>query len=468
MKQFKRGISLMVLAAVLGAGPVAAQSLRNNSGPAEYPPESYQGKQYVDSKGCVYIRAGVDGATTWVPRVARNRTVVCGFQPTGIASAAEAPPARRANVPVISAAAPEDGAPAAEAPRQVRTAAAAPAPRPTPSARVPQTRQVRNTTPAPQRRVIQPAEPTGAGPAQTARIVTSQVVRGIASPTPDVAPRAVRPSAAPRAAVQVGGNCAGMSALSQQYMIGDDVRCGPQAVYSPYGNSAPAPMTAPAPRIAAPGYAPRTYGAPSVPSYDGDTPVRVIAAAPTNTRRVFEVPRTEVRRVVPGVRTSQQAVSPQARVVPRHVYEERALSREGVSVPEGYKPLWEDDRLNPRRAEQTLAGKRKMEMVWTQTVPRRLVPVEVAPVQRQHVVKKGHFSSRNAPAPAPVAAARYVKVGVRDSQSARRVAQNMANSGLRVRVGGNTVIAGPFASDADLAHAMAAARRSGYQGRVTR
>ena len=87
MKQFKRGISLMVLAAVLGAGPVAAQSLRNNSGPAEYPPESYQGKQYVDSKGCVYIRAGVDGATTWVPRVARNRTVVCGFQPTGIASA---------------------------------------------------------------------------------------------------------------------------------------------------------------------------------------------------------------------------------------------------------------------------------------------------------------------------------------------------------------------------------------------
>ena len=61
---------------------VQAQPLSEARPPAEFPPASYQGLQYVDSRGCVYIRAGIDGDVTWVPRVTRQRQQVCGFQPT--------------------------------------------------------------------------------------------------------------------------------------------------------------------------------------------------------------------------------------------------------------------------------------------------------------------------------------------------------------------------------------------------
>lgn len=63
-------------------GAVSAQSLRNSSGVAELPPAGYSGKQYVDSKGCIYIRAGLAGNITWVPRVTRDRRQVCGYKPS--------------------------------------------------------------------------------------------------------------------------------------------------------------------------------------------------------------------------------------------------------------------------------------------------------------------------------------------------------------------------------------------------
>ena len=61
---------------------VNAQPLTLVDGPAEIPPAGFRGTQYVDSKGCVFVRAGVNGQITWIPRVDRNRRLVCGFKPS--------------------------------------------------------------------------------------------------------------------------------------------------------------------------------------------------------------------------------------------------------------------------------------------------------------------------------------------------------------------------------------------------
>src|SRR6056297_529286 len=77
-----RVLAIAVIAASVGVGFVQAQSMASNDVPAEFPPSSYEGRQYVDSKDCVFIRAGIDGNRSWVPRMTRSRELLCGFQPS--------------------------------------------------------------------------------------------------------------------------------------------------------------------------------------------------------------------------------------------------------------------------------------------------------------------------------------------------------------------------------------------------
>jgi hypothetical protein len=71
----------LLLGLVLGfAAPAQA---RDPIQPAELPPDDYAGLQYVDSKGCVFVRAGADGEVLWVPRVSRDGKSVCGNPPSG-------------------------------------------------------------------------------------------------------------------------------------------------------------------------------------------------------------------------------------------------------------------------------------------------------------------------------------------------------------------------------------------------
>lgn len=70
----------MALAIVLTALPALA---RDRTGPAEVPPADFRGQQYVDSKGCMFMRAGPAGQTIWIPRVTRDGVPLCGNPPSG-------------------------------------------------------------------------------------------------------------------------------------------------------------------------------------------------------------------------------------------------------------------------------------------------------------------------------------------------------------------------------------------------
>ncbi len=239
---YKRFVSVSVLAAtcVFAFNSLNAQTLARDNGPAEIPPSSFTASQYVDSKGCVYIRAGVDGNVNWVPRVSRTRKVVCGQTPSlgGSRTAAAAPAPARAPVQIEAAPAPVAVAPKSPAPvratrntvasvlapRPVRTVASKPVVKqriaPTMQAtRTPRPSTFRQDPPriqaaplqAPQRRVQAQPRIVRVAPTvqavQPRRVITNTQRTSVGSQT-----------------------CRGASALSQQYIgrAGNAVRCGPQ------------------------------------------------------------------------------------------------------------------------------------------------------------------------------------------------------------------------------------------------
>ena len=71
-------IALACVASLAGGMVVFAQT----DGPAELPSVEYQGQSYVDSKGCIFLKAGYGGEASWVPRVSQDRKPICGQTPT--------------------------------------------------------------------------------------------------------------------------------------------------------------------------------------------------------------------------------------------------------------------------------------------------------------------------------------------------------------------------------------------------
>ncbi|MFW8634144.1 SPOR domain-containing protein [Cribrihabitans pelagius] len=439
-----RIIALALIAGSAGITALEAQVLREASPPAEYPPASYAAKQYVDSRGCIYIRAGIGGNVTWVPRVTRSRRQICGYKPTGVAGTTKQPQQAVPGPEMITL--PQGDQPA-------QATAAAPA-RPAPKAA---------------QQAAQPAVTPAAKPA--AKPVVKPVKRAAAAAPakPAASPRPARqkpvrlaPNPAAKAAPAASPPCPGASALSQQYINRGSARCGPQAV------------------------SPVTYG---------------------------DSPGIGPQSALP--------LTPNTRVVQKHIYQERRLSN-NFSVPKGYRPVWKDGRLNPRRAERTIrpavvngaavvppgyirvsredgrlnpargprgaAGAAASARIWTDEVPRRLVklpldsPVVTLPPKARRSPAEAkkpalRLSSRAdpaAPAPDLVAPAQsYIRAATHaDAAEARAAAQALAARGLPVRLGTlsrkghslKVVLAGPFASPAKAHAALSTVQAAGFPG----
>jgi hypothetical protein len=469
-----RVIALAVIVASSGAAFSQAQSLRNAGQPAEFPPSSYKGTQYVDSKGCVFVRAGISGNVSWIPRVSRSRKLICGQKPSGGSALAGATAAPRAAKPPVQITL-DAPAPAAAKP-VVRQAAIAPKPkvrRPVSVAAVP--KPVRVIRPVPVKQALR--KPV---------IVHKPVAQVVQRKVVTVQPQAAR----------VATSCG--SSTSQRYSASNSrrvaVRCGPQA--QSHFNSA-SNTRAVAPRVAAP----RVI---AQPTYRTQQPRRIV---------------TNNRPQVGYNFASNTGINGGTRIVPKHVLVNRQ-NTQNFGTPYGYRPVWEDDRLNPNRAEQSVVGQAQTKLIWTQTVPRRLIDVtsgrdvtattplvypyldvanqtrnlgKVSLVRRDGQVLKRVVrhkaaakvrqpvvSTRSAPAvkrPAPkvAAASQFVQVGTFDQQnSAQTVAKRIQRMGLPVRIGkfvrsGHTyrmVMVGPFGADAG--RALSKLRSAGYHNAVLR
>jgi cell division septation protein DedD len=178
------------------------------------------------------------------------------------------------------------------------------------------------------------------------------------------------------------------------------------------------------------------------------------------------------------------------RIVPRHVYENG--NHEILPIPQGYMPAWQDDRLNPYRAWQTVDGYRATQQVWTNTVPRQL-----AAKVRNHGLKDARVAYRTSHqaatrlqaeqartpristrgAAVQTRSARFVEVGLfSTSAKAAEAAARLRAAGLPVRQQGarhageamTRVSVGPYASVAALTAGLGAVRATGYTSAYTR
>lgn len=137
MKRFWMAASVAALCAGNGA---FAQT--NGLDPANLPPEGFEGREFVDSAGCAFLRSTFGGEVTWVPRYGPDRNPVCGQSPTDfaavVAPAPAAPAVDRAEPAEAAAQVAETPAPVAqpEEPRgriEIVGAVADPVRRPDPS-----------------------------------------------------------------------------------------------------------------------------------------------------------------------------------------------------------------------------------------------------------------------------------------------------------------------------------------------
>jgi hypothetical protein len=439
-------LKVMAVAGIVGFGVAQTAMAQDLHGPREVPGPGYTGQQYVDSAGCVFLRAGINGRVTWVPRVDRQRKQLCGYPASGTTRVAAAP-----------------AAPAAE------PAALKPAP---------------VAAPAPVAVASRPVPQSQGGPIDTVASLTTPPRIGEAAASP-----VATPAPAPAAVTGTPG-CPANAPFGERHVLPDGrlaLLCGrdPGRLAAFVARVTQAPRRAPEPEVTQVATAPVALPQPGVGTLPRGasgvaTGGRLICPASSPVAREFPL-RGGGSTVLctsgaGGVETAVAAVSGNGQAY-------------APVIPRGYTLAWTDDRLNPLRGVGTAEGQMAQDQIWTREVPARLIAdtakgkkrvVVVAasnsPVQKRAVaVKKAQVSTSTSTAPrAAVATGKarlFVQVGSfgvpsnAEGARARLSGMGLPVAGSKAQIKGKpvqVVYAGPFASAADAQAALAAARRAGF------
>ncbi len=510
MRRYGWWVAATAVAAAMGGSAALAEMDVN--GPADVPPPSYKGRQYVDSAGCVFVRAGYGGTVTWVPRVDRSKKQLCGYQPS---LPQGAPVAETATAPAKSA--PPVAVAAAPAPPPAPAARPAQSPfAPTPFVGKPMETIATTATPPRIGLRAAAATPLPAAPVRVAAAPQSPVTPPVATAAPSrsdyvspyalnggtVAPVTAMATATPGRGsvryhntlpvpVRITGTetvaaaataCPAGMAAAQRYILSDGrsvVRCG-GAAENPVGfiNAAAVPglvVTSSAPMIGGAGYG----AALSVPPGTG-TPQQAYAAVSPYALGGGVAPMT----ARPG--SSGTSVGPVVLRAPSGHSTLAPITVETSVGPTGYAPAFEDGRLNPFRGPRTAMGDAEQGVLWTNQVPsrrvtertpehRRIVPVApvhvTAPSLSPEASTPMRVSSKSAPEAAAPVAPRYVQVGSfavagnAAAAKARLAAAGLPVSSAQTRRGLTVVLAGPFA---DARQALATVRTAGFAEGILR
>jgi hypothetical protein len=444
---FGKLLSASAMAVVLGAFP----ALADLAGPAELPPSSYKGQQYVDSQGCVFLRAGYGGQVTWVPRVSRDRKQLCGYPPSGsdvaVASAEPAPQPAPEPEPEVVVAAPKAEKPAEKPVIETAKAEAAPA--------APKVAPAAKPSPAPEPTIISAPAERPATPTELAATETRDTV------------------AAPSGGAGFKLACPAETPVAERF----EVRGGGSKVLCTRGDG----------------------------NLDGATFPKLVEGS------LDGLPVGYDAHVAAGT-VERPGVTTVLAVAPAPAMSSKSAKYPEATVPAGYKLAWKDGRLNPNRGKQTVDGFLAMDDIWTRTTPAELredSTVKRRPVtivvrrkdgtQTQHsgyvlsakngdeVVQfanpaeapKGAKVSKSTKAVAPEAAPKaapkadagrfLVQVGTFGvPTNAEGAAGRLKGLGLpvaraKLKGGALTVVyAGPFGSAAEAKSALSAARGAGF------
>ena len=422
MRMILSGAVILASLSIMALPPVFAQSVAAVGGPAEAPPAGFSGQQYVDSRGCVFMRAGFGGQVSWVPRIGRDRKPMCDAVTPSQAAA----------------------------------------------------RLAQGDTAAP----LGDTQDVGAPMDTIASDMTAGRKTGVFAPI--AVPGIEQGASAPRAIARTQGTSAIVPRAAIQMPNLESA-----ALSATYGGGVSGAAACPASAPVLQAIPLSTGGSVTVctrgdgsatgwvsPNYRGVGAALRAGQGQQSGAALAGLVHAGGGQVHNGAASSGQS----GRYVQTVIAGQQIIAQR--SAPQTYEAAWDDDRLNPYRGLGTATGWSQQAQVWTQKVPAQtLADVARKKAQRSAGTAQSGTrltaSSMSAGGQSQAAAGGriYVQVGTfGQPANAQNAAGRLAGLGLPVASakgmrGGQqlvAIMAGPFASAADASAALSMARSAGF------